>query len=163
MDKGWSAHSYSDLHRDVFQMIEFNNKVHGFMIAAKVPRIYNPAADQVISHSEGGNLLGGVIYEGCISNCIFMHQAGFDRRWLLGDMLWVAFDYPFNQLKLGVVCGTIPSSDQELLDFNLRLGFKLECSIKGAYKDGDLLVLAMRREECRWLKLKPKTMKSNAS
>jgi hypothetical protein len=140
-------------------MIVFNNKEHGFTIAKAIPRIFDPAADQVISRvDKGGRLLGGVIYEGMISNCIFMHQAGFDKRWMMGDMLWVLFDYPFNQLKLGMVCGTIPSSKPELLDFNLRLGFKIECSIKGAYVDGDLIVMAMRRDECRWLKLQPRTL-----
>jgi hypothetical protein len=144
-------------------MIEFGNIVHGFQIAAAIPRVFNPSADQVISATKDGQLLGGVIYEGMTSNNIFMHQAGFDKRWLLGDMLWVAFDYPFNQLRVGMVCGTIPSTKPELLDFNLRLGFKHECTIRGAYADGDLLVLAMRRAECRWLKLKPRTLKSNVT
>jgi hypothetical protein len=143
-------------------MIEFGNIEHGFEIAKAIPRIFNPACDQVISHvsEEDGSLMGGVIYESMISNCIFMHQAGFDRRWMLGDMLWVLFDYPFNQLHLGMVCGTIPSSKPELLDFNLRLGFKIECSIKGAYVDGDLIVMAMRKNECRWLKKTPRTIVS---
>src|SRR3979490_2367037 len=101
-------------------MIEFNNEGHGFKIAEAIPRPYNPFVDRVISHSQDGKLLGGVIYEGMTLNNIFMHQAGFDKRWLLGDMLWVAFDYPFNQLKVGMVCGTIPSYRSELLDFNLR-------------------------------------------
>jgi hypothetical protein len=144
-------------------MIEFDNIVHGFQIAAAIPRQFNAGVDRVISSSKNGELLGGVIYDGMTSNNIFMHQAGFSRRWLLGDMLWVVFDYPFNQLNVGMVCGTIPSSRPELLDFNLRLGFKHECTIRGAYEDGDLLVLAMRRDECRWLKLKPRTLKSNVT
>jgi hypothetical protein len=143
-------------------MIEFGNKAHGFQIARAIPRIYNAQFDVVISHTEKGKLLGGVIYTDLISSCVFMHQAGFDKRWMTGDMLWVLFDYPFNQLKVSVVCGTIPSSKPELLDFNQRLGFKVEGTIKGAYTDGDLLVMTMRRPECRWLKLKPRTLKSNA-
>jgi hypothetical protein len=142
-------------------MIEFNNVEHGFAIAKAVPRFYNPKYDQIISQSLDGRLLGGVIYEGKISNCIFMHQAGFDKRWMMGDMMWAIFDYPFNQLKVDVVCGTMNSARPELLDFNLRIGFKIECAIKGAYVDGDLLVLAMRKHECRWLKRVPRTIRSN--
>jgi hypothetical protein len=142
-------------------MIEFNNIAHGYRIAAAIPRIFNPACDQVISHIDrNGELLGGIIYEGMISNCIFMHVGSFDKRWLTGDMAWVMFDYPFNQLELGMVCGTIPSSKRSLVDFVLRLGFKIECAITGAYRDGDLLIMAMRREECRWLKMRPKTLVS---
>lgn len=143
-------------------MIQINNPFHGYAIAEIIPRVYNPDADRVISRTNSeGNLLGGVIYEGCISNCIFMHQGGFEKNWLSPDMLWTVFHYPFVQLGLGLVCGTIPSSRQELLDFNLRLGFKVECKIKNAYKDGDLIIMAMRKDECRWLKIKPKSIRSN--
>lgn len=143
-------------------MICFNEIDHGYRIADAIPRIFNPMADKVISRvDKNGNLLGGVIYEGLISNCIFMHQGSFAKSWLSQDMLWVCFDYPFNQLGVGVVCGTIPSSRADLLAFNRKLGFKEECSIKGAYTDGDLVIMSMRRDECRWLVVKPKGIRSN--
>lgn len=145
-------------------MIVFNNVGDGFEIAKAIPRCYNPAVDVVISRhdDESGKLLGGVIYDGYTRNCIFIHQAGFSKRWLTGDMLWIAFDYPFNSLKVGKLAGTIPSSKPELLAFNLKLGFKEECRIKDAYPNGDMIVLTMTRDECRWLRLKPKTLVRNA-
>lgn len=144
-------------------MIKFNNVVHGFKIAAAIPRPYNPAIDVVISKvTPEGNCMGGVIYDGFTGGCIFMHQAGFHPHWLSGNMIWVVFDYPFNQLKVNKVAGTINSSNKELLDFNTRLGFKEEGRIKGAYPNGDLLVLTMERAECRWLKIKPKFAKDPA-
>lgn len=143
-------------------MIEFNNLEHGFEIAQAIPRNFNPRVDQVISRvDDEGRLLGGVIYESLISNCIFMHQAGFAGNWMTRDLLWVFFDYPFNQLKVGKVCGTIPSSKLDLRKFNERLGFTVECAIKDAYKDGDLLIMSMTREQCRWLNHKPVTIRSN--
>ena len=145
-------------------MIEFNNIVHGFKIAAAIPRPYNPAVDIVISHvTPEGNVLGGVLYEGFTGGCIFMHQAGFHKRWLAGNMLWIVFDYPFNQLKVSKVAGTINSANEDLLDFNRRLGFKEEGRIKGAYPNGDMLVLTMDRASCRWLNLKPKLAKDVAA
>lgn len=142
-------------------MIEFGNVEHALKIAAAIPRPFNPFADIVISHvTPEGNLMGGVIYEGYTRGCIFMHQAGFDKRWLTGNMLWLVFDYPFNQLKVNKVAGTINSKNEELLDFNRRLGFKEEARIKNAYLDGDLLVLTMDRADCRWLKIKPKVYPS---
>lgn len=138
-------------------MILFNNVVHGWEIAAAIPRCYNPISDIVISNvTPEGKLLGGVIYDGYTKGCIFMHQAGFSKRWLGGNMLWIAFDYPFNQLNVRKVAGTIPSTKHELLAFNQRLGFKEEARIKGAYPDGDMIVLTMAREDCRWLNIKPK-------
>ena len=147
-------------------MIEFNNVIHGTRIAAAIPRAYNPAVDTVISNvTPEGNLLGGVLYEGYTGACgiIFMHQAGFSKHWMGGNMLWILFDYPFNQLQVNKVGGTINSKNKELLDFNRRLGFKEECRIKDAYPDGDLLILTMGRAECRWLKIKPKVYKDNAA
>lgn len=143
-------------------MIHFNDVEHGCQIAVVIPRTYNPMADRVVSNTDTeGRLLGGVIYEGCISNCIFMHQGSFDPHWLSQDMLWTVFHYPFVQLGLGKVCGTIPSSKPELLDFNRRLGFKVECTITDAYKDGDLIIMSMLKEDCRWLRIKPKSIRSN--
>lgn len=141
-------------------MIEINNTVHGFKIAAAIPRPYNPVTDVVFSRvTPEGNCMGGVIFDDYTGNCIFMHQASFDRRWLTGNMMWIVFDYPFNKLKVAKVGGTINSNNKELLDFNLRLGFKEEARIKNAYHDGDLIILTMERSECRWLKIKPKVYK----
>lgn len=143
-------------------MIHFNDTDHGYQIAGVIPRIFNPMADKVISRTDkDGRLLGGVIYESLISNCVFMHQGSFSKKWHSKDLLWVMFDYPFNQLKVDVVCGTIPSSNPELRAVNERLGFKVECSIKDAYKDGDLLIMTMRKPECRWLSITPKSIRSN--
>ena len=145
-------------------MIEFNNIEHGHAIARAIPRMYNPGVDPVISNvSESGDLLGGVIYDGYTGPCIFIHQAGFDKHWMSRDMLWVAFDYPFNQIGCAKLCGTIPSTNTELLDINLRLGFYVEGSIKGAYPGGDMLILSMERDQCRWLKLKPRGLRSRVT
>lgn len=143
-------------------MFHFDNVDHGYRIAAVIPRVYNPNSDKVISRTDReGNLLGGVIYESMISNAIFMHQGSFSRNWMSPDALWLFFDYPFNQLGVDKVIGTVPSSKPELVAFNEKLGYKVECSIKDAYKDGDLVIMTMRRHECRWLKIKPKSIRSN--
>lgn len=143
-------------------MIRFGDIAAGHAIARAIPRCYNPMTDAVISHHDAdGKLLGGVIYDGYTINNIFIHQAGFSKMWLVGDMLRLAFDYPFNQLKVHKLCGTIPSVDTKLLEFNRRLGFKEECRIKNAYPDGDMIVLSMTRAECRWLRFRPRTVRGD--
>jgi RimJ/RimL family protein N-acetyltransferase len=142
-------------------LIKFGDVEHGARIAAAIPRRFNPACDPVISNlGVTGELLGGVIYDGYTTNCIFMHQASFSKHWLTRDMLWAVFDYPFRQLKCAKVCGTIPSSNRKLLAFNERLGFVVEASIKDAYPDGDMLVLSMKRDNCPWLNIKPRAVKA---
>lgn len=145
-------------------MIVFNDKQHGQIISDAIPRRFNPLYDVVISNvsDEDGRLLGGVTFDGYTNNCIFIHQAGFDKHWLSKTMLWAAFDYPFNQLGVSKVAGTIPEHDKELLDINLRLGFKEEGRIVDAYGPGDaMLILSMTREECRWLSIKQSALRGN--
>jgi hypothetical protein len=38
------------------------------------------------------------------------------------------------------------------LDFNTKLGFIEEARITGVFRDADLVIMSMRREDCRWLK-----------
>lgn len=138
-------------------MIEIGNMDHGVAIAAAIPRPFDPNNSMVFSRvTPKGNLMGGVIFDDYTVGCIFMHQAAFHKNWLTGNMIWMVFDYPFNKLGVNKVAGVVNSNNKELLDFNLRLGFKEEARIKDAYADGDMIVLTMERSECRWLKIKPK-------
>jgi hypothetical protein len=142
-------------------MIVFGNKEHGQTIANAIPRRFNPECDPVISSvTSEGNLLGGVIYDGYTGSCIFIHQAGFDKHWMTRDMLWAAFDYPFNQLGCTKLCGTIPSTNAPLLAINLKLGFVVEHALQDGYPDGPMLLLSMTRDQCRWLKLKPRNIRA---
>jgi len=144
-------------------MILLNNKEHGERIAARIPRNYNSAVDPVISRTDSdGKLLGGVIFDGYTGSCVFAHQASFDKHWLSRDMLWVMFDYPFNQLKVKKIVGTIRSSNPKLLEFNLKLGFKIETKLEDGYPDGDMLIMSMTREECRWLDMKPRGLRAGS-
>jgi RimJ/RimL family protein N-acetyltransferase len=144
-------------------MILFNNKEHGERIARRIPRNYNAAVDPVISRvDKDGKLLGGVIFDGWTGSCVFAHQGSFDPHWLSRDMLWTCFDYPFNQLKVKKICGTIPSSNPKLLELNLKFGFKVEAVIKDGYRDSDMLVMSMTRDECRWLNIKPRGLRGNS-
>jgi len=143
-------------------MIQFGNKDHGAAIAAAIPRRFNPVCDPVISNVDDktGELLGGVIYDGFTGSSIFIHQAGFSKFWLSRDMLWAAFDYPFNQLGCNQLRGTIPSTNPDLLKLNLKYGFNVEAVLAGAYPGGDMLILLMKKAECRWLNITPRGIRS---
>jgi len=145
-------------------MIEFDNVIHGHLIAEAIACPYNPKCDHVISRvADDGVLLGGVIYKDYTGSSVFMHQAGFDKAWINRDMLWVCFDYPFNQLGYSVVFGAVSSTNPHAFDINRRLGFSVEAVLKDGYPDDDMLIMAMRKDQCRWLALKPQGIKSNTS
>ena len=142
-------------------MIEFNVEWHGHAIAGAVRAHFNPACDVVIARTEGMRLLGGVIYQGYTGVSIRAHVAGFYQHWINRDLLWVCFYYPFNQLKCNVMFGEVPSNNKKALAFDRKLGFKDYARIEGVFPDADLIVLRMTREECRWLRITPRSIASS--
>jgi len=132
------------------------NHEHGHILAKDSGVHFNPVCDKVIATVVGGKLLGGVIYQGYTKASIGIHCASYSPYWFNQDMLWIVFNYPFEQLNVSKLIGQVPSSNLRSLEFCLKLGFKEETRVTDVFEDGDLLVLSMRREDCRWLKLKPR-------
>jgi hypothetical protein len=69
------------------------------------------------------------------------------------DYLWAMFDYPFNILKLKVIIATIAGNNEKSLKLSRHLGFKEIANIADAHKDGNLIIMVMKREDCKWLHL----------
>ena len=140
----------------------FNDPAHGAAIAAHAGVAFNPAVDTCICVASQGQLAGGVIYSNYTGVSLTMHVAGFNPSWISIDMLWVGFHYPFSQLGCSKVFGQVPEYNSKALEFDLKLGFKEEARIKDVFPAGDLILLSMRREDCRWLKVKPRNLKEPA-
>lgn len=100
-----------------------------------------------------GRVVGAVGYDGFNGASVHMHSAG-DGNWVTKKLLWAAFDYPFNACKLGMVIGVVPSGNAQALKFNENLGFTTQCKLEGAHPDGSLILMTMRREQCRFLNLR---------
>jgi RimJ/RimL family protein N-acetyltransferase len=81
-----------------------------------------------------------------------MHLAGTGKRWMDRELLFAAFDYPFNQLELNVVLGLVDSSNEDAINLNTKLGFRTAHRIVDGHPDGDLILFEMRREDCKWLR-----------
>lgn len=141
------------------RVIVFGNAVYGHRIAQRAGAIFNPAVDACIANAGPDGLWGGVIYSGFTGASIALHSASFDPRWASIDMLWVTFHYPFMQLGCKKMFAQVPASNSKALEFDRKLGFKEEARIADVFLDDDLLVLSMLREDCRWLKLRPRTLK----
>lgn len=67
------------------------------------------------------------------------------------NLINTCFLYVFNHLGLKRITGLVPASNAEALAFDLHLGFQLEHTLIDGAKDGDLHILGMRREDCRFL------------
>lgn len=137
-------------------MIECNNPLHGAAIASLTSTPYHFGLDSCISRSRAGKLLGGVIYQQYFKRSIVIHVAGFDPHWLNRDLLWAIFDYPFNRLGVEQILGFVPSTNAHALEFDKKIGFQIVTKIPDVVPGGDMLVISMRRNECRWLAYNPR-------
>ena len=134
------------------------NHDYGRMVSRAAGVVYNPDSDQSIVRVLNGEVLGGVTYQGYTGKSIQMHFAGFKPGWGNREFIWMAFDYPFNQLGCTHVFGQVPESNVRALEIDQKLGFKIVAKIDDVFPDGACYVLALAREDCRWLNFKPRSL-----
>ena len=114
-----------------------------------------PKETVCIGQEIDGNLVAVVGYCSFMPNACQMHIAAVDEiNWMSRDLLWAAFDYPFNKLGVKVILGQICGSNKDAIRLNRHLGFKVVAEIPDAHMDGDLVIMAMKKEECRFLNIR---------
>lgn len=68
------------------------------------------------------------------------------------ELLNAVFDFAFNKMERELLIGVVNSNDEEVMRYDIHLGFKELHRIKGMHdNDGDIVILGMRREDCRYL------------
>lgn len=93
-------------------------------------------------------------YNTFIGNTCFMHTVIQKPEFMSKDIIRQAFGFPFIDCKVKHVLAPVEASNTEALEFNERLGFERILTLKDGANDGDLVVLQMTRENCRWLEKK---------
>lgn len=63
----------------------------------------------------------------------------------------VAFDYPFNQLKVKRITLIINETNLKANRIAQHLGFKRETKLRDYFREGDAIIYAMFRDDCRFL------------
>jgi L-amino acid N-acyltransferase YncA len=107
---------------------------------------------QGIGGMRGGELVVAVLYTLMSEVDIVMHVAAErGKLWATRDFLRVAFRYPFVQLGLRRVSAFVPSTNRAALRLNTHLGFMVEGVMRDADPGGHVIVMGMRRSECRFL------------
>ena len=101
-----------------------------------------------------GEVKAVVAFDNIMDKSCQMHTAAIVPNWINKDLLWACFDYPFNKLGVKVILASVASTNEEALKLDRHLGFVDKAYIEDAHIDGDLVILAMRRENCRFLDIK---------
>lgn len=143
-------------------MIHSGNEDHGAQVMAAVGSRFTPVTMQVISRSEGGVFKGGIVYENYTGKggSILVHISSTSKHWINRDLLWMMFDYPFKQLDCKQAFAQVASKNTQCLDFCYAIGWSEVITLEGVFPDDDMVLLRMRREDCRFLNLKSRAERS---
>lgn len=125
---------------------------------------FEPGRDHSLATVRGGKLIGGFVVSGLLGRAVSVHMAGKDPHWCSRDLMWMLFDYIFNRLGALKAVALLDSTNTLAVSQDLRAGFVLEAVVRGIYDapEGNLLILTMTQEQCRWLKIKPQAYKLRA-
>lgn len=102
---------------------------------------------------DGKELLGVCVFTDYRETTINMHVAGAKKGWITRKFLRACFGYVFNELKCNTALGLVRTDNSDALLFDTKLGFKV-CGIipKGDYDGRDFYLMAMTKEDCKWIK-----------
>lgn len=138
--------------------ILFNDEEASYLIAAHVGCYFTPGVDKALARRDDeGKLLGGMLftsYSGA-GGSICIHMAGWTKQWANRDLIWACFHYAFEPLQCAKVFGQVMEHNLAALEINRRLGFVVEHKVEGVYPQGAMIVLGMKKADCRWLKIRP--------
>jgi RimJ/RimL family protein N-acetyltransferase len=103
---------------------------------------------------EGGRIHGMVGYGAWTENSVMCHIA-LDNPAALRTMVTAGFKYPFEMAGRGVMLATVRASNVRSYRLCRRLGFEEAYRIKDGIAVGeDIILMQMRREDCRFLSRK---------
>lgn len=131
----------------------------GPWVFAQINKPWHPVGKEALGLVRDGEVLAGVVFEDYTGVAVSVHIAIGDKHAPVRQLFIAACEYAYNQLGVNKVVGLVSTANLAALSLDLRIGFTPEAIIKGIYPDGDLVILSMSKEDCRWLR-RPKEVKN---
>ena len=120
-------------------------------VATRVGCHLTPEARGIVAVDGKGNVRGGVVYDGWTPNSVQCHMA-VDTPIAWRALIPHVFLYPFLESRRGILLGMVCSSNRRSLAAALHMGFREVGRVKDGHSRGeDMVLIEMRREECRYL------------
>ena len=142
--------------------IKINSPGAGEWIMKHAGGTFVPGYGQVLATYKNDELLGGFVLSDYTTNCMVVNMAGKSPGWATVDLLWMLFDYAFNQMKVKKLLAMVSSDNSASMSQCLRAGWQVETLIKDLYGDNvHGFILAMTPDACVWLSYTPKTWRRN--
>lgn len=100
-----------------------------------------------------GKLVAGVVFNNFNGHNCTVHIAVEKTGRYLASLLEASADYAFRQCKLKRLTGLVDASNVKAFRLDKHIGFEHEFTMRSAGSDGgDLHVLVMWPDKCRWWK-----------
>lgn len=99
------------------------------------------------------NALQAVIgYDGFIGRTCCMHSLILNPKAITREFVRTMFHYPFVQCNLQYLIALVDSSNERAMKLDKHVGFEEKMRIPNGALEGDLVMLIMQRDKCRWIK-----------
>ena len=124
-------------------------------MAARIPNMVPSPTARAIGIGENGEIIAAMAVLGVNQRyrTAEVAIASDNPRWATRGVLRAFLRYPFEQLGLQRITAISAASNHAAINFNLKLGFKVEGVIRRGYGDEDCVVMGMLREEAeKWLR-----------
>lgn len=121
-------------------------------IVARTNCALTSGARAIKATDERGRIRGMVAYDVWSENAVYAHMA-VDAPIVWRSLIPAVFAYPFVECDRGVMLALIPNHNRKSWELAQRFGFTVKHVVRDGWAKGDdLLLLELRREDCRFLK-----------
>lgn len=102
---------------------------------------------------DGSGMVAGMVgFDNWCPNSAQIHVA-IDRPALCRRLIRAAFEFPFVQAGRGVLVALIAAINEKSMDLAQRFGFRIAYRVLDGWAPGvDLVVMELRKENCRWIR-----------
>ena len=120
----------------------------GLWVGERMEGIFPAERSVAIGLEKDGQLVAGTVYENWNGRSVVCHIA-----WERVTPTYVAavYDYAYNVCGVDKIIGPISSNHTRALRLVRKMGFSEEARLKNAAPDGDIVLMTLTPERCRFL------------
>ena len=119
-------------------------------ITAQTQGYYDPAMTTCIGLKTDGKLVAVTAFNNYNGASCQIHVAITGR--LTREYTTYVYKYAFEIMKVHKLIGLVSSANTKALRFDKHSGYVEEARIAGGYPDGDVVILTMTKDQCKFLK-----------
>lgn len=93
-----------------------------------------------------------ISWDNFIGRCCVISAVIQDKTCFTRAVIREAFRYPFQMAGLKAVLAMVDSRNIESFNLCTRLGFQVVHTVPDGGVEGDLIIMRMLKEECRWIR-----------